>query len=111
MGINFSRALTLKYGYSISNYLKTDRAVISVGRVMTCVLGMVSFSVYFLLLTSALPTDKYILLPFQSQYRHKWYQYPLDLIDRSRFQWKPDRNNDSSDTIKNGGVLWENLYL
>ena len=41
MGINFSRALTLKYGYSISNYLKTDRAVISVGRVMTCVLGMV----------------------------------------------------------------------
>ena len=41
MGINFSRALTLKYGYSISNYLKTDRAIISVGRVMTCVLGMV----------------------------------------------------------------------
>ena len=41
MGINFSRALTLKYGYSISNYLKTDRAVISVGRVMTRVLGMV----------------------------------------------------------------------
>lgn len=41
MGINFSRALTLKYGYSISNYLKTDRTVISVGRVMTCVLGMI----------------------------------------------------------------------
>lgn len=41
MGINFSRALTLKYGRNISNYLKTDRTVISVGRVMTCVLGMV----------------------------------------------------------------------
>ena len=40
MGINFSRALTLKYGPSISNYMKTDRTVISVGRVMTCVLGM-----------------------------------------------------------------------
>lgn len=41
MGINFSRALTLKYGGSIKSYLKTDRAVVSVGRVMTCVLGMV----------------------------------------------------------------------
>ena len=41
MGINFSRALTLKYGYTIKNYLKRDRAVVSVGRVMTCVLGMV----------------------------------------------------------------------
>lgn len=41
MGINFSRLLTLKYGNSISRYLKTDRTVISVGRVMTCVLGMI----------------------------------------------------------------------
>lgn len=41
MGINFSRVLTLKYGKSISRYLKTDRTVISVGRVMTCVLGMI----------------------------------------------------------------------
>lgn len=42
MGINFSRALTLKYGFSIKNYLKQDKnVVVSVGRVMTCVLGMV----------------------------------------------------------------------
>lgn len=41
MGINFSRLLTLKYGNSVANYLKKDRTVISVGRVMTCVLGMV----------------------------------------------------------------------
>lgn len=41
MGINFSRALTLGYGNSIRDYLKLDRAVISVGRVMTCVLGIV----------------------------------------------------------------------
>ena len=41
MGINFSRLLTLKYGNSISNYLRTKYAVISVGRVMTCVLGMI----------------------------------------------------------------------
>ena len=41
MGINFSRLLTLKYGNAISRYLKTDYTVISVGRVMTCVLGMI----------------------------------------------------------------------
>lgn len=41
MGINFSRVLTLKYGNGIKNFLKADRAVVSVGRVMTCVLGMV----------------------------------------------------------------------
>ena len=41
MGINFSRLLTLKYGNSISNYLNTKYSVFSVGRVMTCVLGMV----------------------------------------------------------------------
>ena len=41
MGINFSRVLTLKYGNPVKNYLKADRAVIRVGRVMTCVLGMV----------------------------------------------------------------------
>ncbi len=41
MGINFSRALTLKYGWTVKDYLKRDRAVISVGRVMTCVLGIV----------------------------------------------------------------------
>ncbi len=41
MGINFSRALTLKYGYQIKNYLKAEKGVVSVGRVMTCVLGMI----------------------------------------------------------------------
>jgi DNA topoisomerase-3 len=41
MGINFSRVLTLKYGNTVKGYLKRDRAVISVGRVMTCVLGMI----------------------------------------------------------------------
>ena len=41
MGINFSRLLTLKYGNSISKFLQTKYSVVSVGRVMTCVLGMV----------------------------------------------------------------------
>ena len=40
MGINFSRVLTLKYGPVLSAYLNTKSTVVSVGRVMTCVLGM-----------------------------------------------------------------------
>ncbi len=42
MGINFSRILTLRYGNMLKSHLKLDKnAVVSVGRVMTCVLGMV----------------------------------------------------------------------
>ncbi|MBQ9882735.1 MAG: hypothetical protein IJM42_09030, partial [Synergistes sp.] len=41
MGINFSRLLTLKYGREISNFMGNRYTVVSAGRVMTCVLGMV----------------------------------------------------------------------
>ena len=41
MGINFSRILTLKYGNTIAGFLHKNYVVLSVGRVMTCVLGMV----------------------------------------------------------------------
>ncbi len=42
MGINFSRVLSLKYGQTVNNYLNSKKwTSISVGRVMTCVLGMV----------------------------------------------------------------------
>lgn len=42
MGINFSRVLTLKYGRTVSSLMKSEKPVpIAVGRVMTCVLGMV----------------------------------------------------------------------
>lgn len=41
MGINFSRILTLKYGQLLAGMLNKKYAVVSVGRVMTCVLGMV----------------------------------------------------------------------
>ena len=41
MGINFSRVLTLKYAYGIKQYLGLDKSIIKVGRVMTCVLGMI----------------------------------------------------------------------
>lgn len=41
MGINFSRLLTLKYGNTLSAIMKRDKTIVSIGRVMTCVLGMV----------------------------------------------------------------------
>lgn len=41
MGINFSRLLTLRYGNTLARLMKKDRIVLSVGRVMTCVVGMV----------------------------------------------------------------------
>ena len=41
IGINFSRLLTLSYGKKLAEFLGQDRAPISVGRVMTCVLGMI----------------------------------------------------------------------
>ena len=41
IGINFSRLLSLIYGRSLAKSLNEDKAVISIGRVMTCVLGMI----------------------------------------------------------------------
>ena len=41
IGINFSRLLSIIYGRRLAKDINQDRASISVGRVMTCVLGMV----------------------------------------------------------------------
>lgn len=41
IGINFSRLLSLTFGKNLANKLNQDKAVISIGRVMTCVLGMI----------------------------------------------------------------------
>lgn len=41
IGINFSRLLSIIYGRNLANKIKEEKASISVGRVMTCVLGMV----------------------------------------------------------------------
>ena len=41
IGINFSRLLSIIYGRRLAKELEEERASISVGRVMTCVLGMV----------------------------------------------------------------------
>lgn len=41
IGINFSRLLTIIYGRRVASKIKEDKVSISVGRVMTCVLGMI----------------------------------------------------------------------
>ena len=41
IGINFSRLLSIIYGRRLAQSLQEDKASISVGRVMTCVLGMI----------------------------------------------------------------------
>ncbi len=41
IGINFSRLLSIIYGRTLASKINEDKASISVGRVMTCVLGMV----------------------------------------------------------------------
>ena len=41
IGINFSRLLTIVYGRKLAEKIKEDKTSISIGRVMTCVLGMI----------------------------------------------------------------------
>ena len=41
IGINFSRLLSIIYGRNLASKINEDKASISVGRVMTCVLGMI----------------------------------------------------------------------
>ena len=41
IGINFSRLLSIIYGRKLAQSINEDKASISVGRVMTCVLGMI----------------------------------------------------------------------
>ncbi len=100
MGINFSRLLTLRYGSAISDFQHMEkRAVVSVGRVMTCVLGMVvrrereirSFvktPFYRVLLTQELDGK-----PFDAEWRavegSAYYQSPL-LYKENGFQKRED---------------------
>ncbi|MCD8363917.1 MAG: DNA topoisomerase [Lachnospiraceae bacterium] len=100
MGINFSRLLTLRYGSAISDFQHMEkRAVVSVGRVMTCVLGMVvrrereirSFvktPFYRVLLTQELDGK-----PFDAELRavegSAYYQSPL-LYKENGFQKRED---------------------
>lgn len=99
MGINFSRLLTLQYGRAVSNFQNSKYTVISVGRVMTCVLGMVvrrereirSFEktpFYRVLLTQELAAEQ-----FEGEWRaveaSDYFQSPL-LYKENGFKKKED---------------------
>ncbi len=102
MGINFSRVLTLKYGNSVKSYLKADRAVISVGRVMTCVLGMVvnrereirEFvkTPFYRVMASLLLGEKSCECEWRAVENTKYYGSPL-LYKENGFKEKKDAEN------------------
>ncbi|MBR5597265.1 MAG: type IA DNA topoisomerase [Lachnospiraceae bacterium] len=87
MGINFSRVLTLKYGYGMKQFLNQDKMVISVGRVMTCVLGMVvkrereirDFvkTPFYRVLAGLILQDKTIEAEWKSVEGSKYFESPL----------------------------------
>ncbi len=87
MGINFSRLLTLKYGQNISNFMHTRHTVLSVGRVMTCVLGMVvrrereirNFvkTPFFRVLSKLALNDKEFEAEWRAVQGSKYFQSPL----------------------------------
>lgn len=99
MGINFSRVLTLKYGNSVKSYLKAERAVISVGRVMTCVLGMIvnrereirEFvkTPFYRVLANAALGDKCCECEWKAVENTKYYNSPL-LYRENGFKEKAD---------------------
>ncbi|MDF2545011.1 MAG: hypothetical protein K0S47_4729, partial [Herbinix sp.] len=88
MGINFSRILTLKYGSEVQKYLKSEKwTAISVGRVMTCVLGMVvrrereirSFvkTPFYRILSTLTTEDKEFTGEFRAVEGSKYFNSPL----------------------------------
>lgn len=88
MGINFSRILTLKYGNEVQNFLKSEKwSAISVGRVMTCVLGMVvrrereirSFvkTPFYRVISSLQAGDKEFDAEFKAVEGSRYYNSPL----------------------------------
>ncbi|NLK28519.1 MAG: type IA DNA topoisomerase [Clostridiales bacterium] len=88
MGINFSRALTLKYGNEIQRFLNSEKwSAISVGRVMTCVLGMVvrrerevrNFvkTPFYRILSSIQAEDKDFTAEFRAVEGSKYFNSPL----------------------------------
>ncbi|MDF2845091.1 MAG: hypothetical protein K0R00_3517 [Herbinix sp.] len=88
MGINFSRILTLKYGSEVQKLLNSGKwTAISVGRVMTCVLGMVvrrereirSFvkTPFYRVLSGLEVQDKEFQAEFRAVEGSKYYNTPL----------------------------------
>lgn len=88
IGINFSRMLTLMYGQNLSNKLKTDKSIISIGRVMTCVLGMV--------VNKEREIRNFVKTPYYKiQAKLKEFQAEWKVSEPSRYNESPKLYNDT----------------
>lgn len=88
IGINFSRMLTLMYGQNLSNKLKTDKSIISIGRVMTCVLGMV--------VNKEREIRNFVKTPYYKiQTTLKEFQAEWKVSETSRYNESPKLYNDA----------------
>ena len=88
IGINFSRMLTLMYGQNLSNKLKTDKSIISIGRVMTCVLGMV--------VNKEREIRNFVKTPYYKiQATLKEFQAEWKVSEMSRYNESPKLYNDT----------------
>lgn len=88
IGINFSRMLTLMYGQNLSNKLKTDKSIISIGRVMTCVLGMV--------VNKEREIRNFVKTPYYKiQTTLKEFQAEWKVSETSRYNESPKLYNDT----------------
>lgn len=105
MGINFSRVLSLKYGSSIANFFKQNYTSISVGRVMTCALGMIvnrereirDFvkKPFFKILTKFAADNSELELEWKVNEKSKYFNSPL-LYKENGFS----NRNDAEDFVK-----------
>ncbi|MBQ9280194.1 MAG: type IA DNA topoisomerase, partial [Clostridia bacterium] len=77
IGINFSRLLTLSYGREVARRNNEERTSISVGRVMTCVLGMVV-------------EREYEITHFE---KSKYYKIQASFEEGIGAEWKCDKDN------------------
>ena len=85
IGINFSRLLTLSYGREVAKRNNEERTSISVGRVMTCVLGMIV-------------EREYEILNFV---KSKFYKIQATFKEGITAEWKCEKENPNNlDIVK-----------
>lgn len=94
IGINFSRLLTLTYGKKLAEFLNQERAPISVGRVMTCVLGMV--------LSREIEIRNFV--------KSKFYKIGANFVEGISAEWKYDAENQNNFKELINVVEKNNLY-
>ena len=119
MGINFSRALTLRYGNSMASFLGERYCVVSVGRVMTCVLGMIvqrereirqfTETPFFRVFAVTRPEDGPIQAEWKAVEGSRYFQSPK-LYKENGFREKKDADELIRELTKTEGP-WEARIL